>query len=227
MVPLTSALALNVRGPSVAVSPDGRYVAYSAGKPGSELLYVRAVDQLEASPVDGSERATSLLFSPDSQSLGFTVGRRLMKVSVNGGVPFAIAELVGEPRGFSWSDEAIILPHDNATGLFQLPLEGGAATPLTVLSPERGETSHRLPQLLPGGKAVLFTVSRNDIQSYDDASIAVAFLEASLDIGEHRVVLQGGMFIDLEVTDTEPVLTELVLVQNWFQELERLVPTDN
>ena len=150
-----------------------------------------------------------------------------MKVSVNGGVPFAIAELVGEPRGFSWSDEAIILPHDNATGLFQLPLEGGAATPLTVLSPERGETSHRLPQLLPGGKAVLFTVSRNDIQSYDDASIAVAFLEASLDIGEHRVVLQGGMFIDLEVTDTEPVLTELVLVQNWFQELERLVPTDN
>ena len=41
------------------------------------------------------------------------------------------------------------------------------------------------------------------------------------------VTPDGQRFIDLEVTDTEPVLTELVLVQNWFQELERLVPTDN
>ena len=105
-----------------------------------------------------------------------------------GGTPLELAELAGGVFGFGWSDDVIVLPDDNAAGLFRLPREGGAADRLTVLDQERGEKGHRLPQMLPGGEAVLFTIARIDVQSFDDASIAVGFL----DTGEHRVVLQGG-----------------------------------
>ena len=190
IVPLTPGESLvPSAGPSVAVSPDGRYVAYLARLQDSEQLYLRAVDQLDAMPIDGSVGASNPSFSLDSRWLGFTVGPNLMKVSVNGGAPLLISQLVGWTYGISWGDEDIVLPQESATGLIQVPAEGGANRPLTVLSRERGETSHRLPQVLPGGKAVLFTVRGIDIQSFDDASIAVAFLET----GEHRVVLQGGM----------------------------------
>ena len=181
---------------SVAVSPDGRYVAYLAGLQDSERLYLRAVDRLEAMPIDGSVGAENPSFSPDSRWLGFTLGQRIVKVSVNGGVPLLISELAGVaggPRGISWSDEDIVYAPEHHSGLFQVSVEGGAARPLTVPSRERGERSHRFPQALPGGKAALFTLAGIATESWDDASIAVASLEASDVIGEHRVVLQGGM----------------------------------
>jgi serine/threonine-protein kinase len=59
---------------------------------------------------------------------------------------------------------------------------------LTKLSP--GEAaSHRWPQVLPGGQAVLFTVSGN-ATNFDVASIAVA----SLKDGTHKILERGGTY---------------------------------
>ena len=44
--------------------------------------------------------------------------------------------------------------------------------------------------------------------------------------GDYDVMPDGQYFIMLDDSASEPRPTELVLVRNWFEELERLVPTD-
>jgi len=54
---------------------------------------------------------------------------------------------------------------------------------------EKGEISHRWPQLLPGGKAVLLTIHALSGRQ-DEGRIAIL----ALDTGERRVVLHGGTY---------------------------------
>ena len=54
--------------------------------------------------------------------------------------------------------------------------------------PRAAGRTHRLAEVLPGGKAVLFVIGTTMIESFDEASIAVL----SLVTGEYRVVLSGG-----------------------------------
>ena len=111
-----------------------------------------------------------------------------MKVSVSGGPSVIISQTDVVVRGVSWSAQGIVFPKEIGSGLFHLPADGDSPTPLTVLDANRNEMSHRFPEFLPGGETVLFTVSRSDTQSWDDAGIAVALLRT----GEHAVVLEGG-----------------------------------
>ena len=112
-----------------------------------------------------------------------------MKVSVTGGAAVRITETERRARGASWGDDGRIVftPALNA-GLWSISADGGEAEVLTIPDRDRLEKGHRLPEVLPGGKAVLFTVGTGDIESYDDASIAVL----SPETGEIRVVLEGG-----------------------------------
>jgi len=57
---------------------------------------------------------------------------------------------------------------------------------LTRPDPTKGEYSHRWPQFLPGGKAVLFTIDTGG--SFDEARIAVL----SLETGKTDVLFDGG-----------------------------------
>ena len=55
------------RGRSVAISPDGRRIAYTA----EGLLWLRALGELEAFPIEGSSGAESPAFSPDSRQVAY------------------------------------------------------------------------------------------------------------------------------------------------------------
>src|SRR5262249_17853598 len=65
---------------------------------------------------------------------------------------------------------------------------GGAPKPLTVPDRKKGELSHRWPEILPGSKAVLFTIWIGSV-NLDDERIGVV----SLETGERRVLLEGGV----------------------------------
>lgn len=52
----------------------------------------------------------------------------------------------------------------------------------------KGERSHRFPQLLPGGKFLIFTLETNDLRTFDDAQIVLQ----SLETGERRTLVHGG-----------------------------------
>jgi Tol biopolymer transport system component len=142
--------------PAIAVSPDGRRLAYLAGEGFSDLaLYVRGLDQLEG--IRLVDYAASVSFSPDGNWILFRDGSyRLRKVPVGGGAPQTLAEDIGSLRGQSWGPDGRVVyaPRSGDSGLFSVSATGGEPRQLTT--PEDRE-SHRWPHYLPGGEGLIFT----------------------------------------------------------------------
>ena len=83
----------------MALSPDGTHLAYVARQGGTQQLYLRAMDSLEAKPIPGTEGAVNPFFSPDGQWLGFFAGGKLKKVSVSGGAALTLGDAAEPSRG--------------------------------------------------------------------------------------------------------------------------------
>jgi DNA-binding winged helix-turn-helix (wHTH) protein/Tol biopolymer transport system component len=143
---------------SVAVSPDGRYVAYVAGESAERaLVHVRARDAFEARALPGTEGATMPFWSPDGNEIGFLAGSELKRVALVGGVPRLISDIGAVPMGkATWNAAGDIL-FDGGTGIERVPAAGG--TPVNVTALEPGEGAHALPEFLPGGRSFLFTAA--------------------------------------------------------------------
>jgi serine/threonine protein kinase len=127
-------------GLAVALSPDGTHLAYVARQGGTQQIYLRALDSLEARPIPGTEGAINPFFSPDGQWVGLFAGGKLKKLSVNGGAALTLGDATG-PRGASWGGQGMIAfaPTEIST-LLQVSDAGGNPQPLTRL--EKGEVSH-------------------------------------------------------------------------------------
>jgi serine/threonine protein kinase/Tol biopolymer transport system component len=172
-------------GPAVALSPDGTHLAYVARQGGTQQLYLRAMDSLESKPIPGTEGAVNPFFSPDGQWLAFFVGNKLKKVSVSGGAALTLGD-AATPRGASWGSQGMIAFAPTTAGaLWQVPDAGGTPQPLTRF--EKGDASHRWPESLPGGKAVLFAAGPSGI-TFSNAQVAVQLVGA----GDRRNLIQAG-----------------------------------
>ncbi len=171
--------------PAAALSPDGTYLAYVAVQDGTQQLYLRAMDSLEAKPIPGTEGAVNPFFSPDGQWLGFFAGQKMKKVSVSGGAALTLGDAVF-PFGASWNSHGMIaFAPSVSSSLLQVSETGGTPQPLTRL--EKGEISQRSPEFLPGGKAVLFTAAPTNA-SWVSAHIGVQ----SVGTGERKNLIQEG-----------------------------------
>ena len=174
--------------PVLALSPDGSRIAFVSAREGTRKIYVRAFDNTESKAIPGTEGAASPFFSPDGNWLGFAAGGNLMKVSMAGGAPLIICK-TPYLEGVSWGDnETIVFAAGfGVSGLSQVAAAGGEPQAITSKDSASEEEGHRWPQLLPGGKAVLFTAWSRNI---DDAQIVVQ----RLDTRERRIILRGGTY---------------------------------
>jgi eukaryotic-like serine/threonine-protein kinase len=172
-------------GSAVALSPDGTHLAYVARQGNMQQLYLRALDSLEVRPVAGTEGAVGPFFSPDAQWLAFFAAGKLKKVSVSGGAALTLSDATN-PGGASWGSQGLIAFAPTGVGdLQEVPDAGGTPQPLTHF--EKGDTTHRWPEFLPSGKAVLFAAARNAI-NFTTSQVAVQ----SVGTGERRNLVQGG-----------------------------------
>ena len=176
---------------TAAISRDGSRIAYSVQNPnGNAQLATRMLDQPKATLLSGTDGASDPFFSLDGEWIGFFAEGKLKKVAARGS---AVLTLCDAPngRGGAWTKDGSIIATLDATtgiGLSRVPASGGA--PQAVTKPgERGEATHRWPQILPGGEAVLFMANKA-ISHYDESSIEVV----SLKTGEVKEVLRGGYF---------------------------------
>jgi Tol biopolymer transport system component len=170
-------------GPAVALSPDGTRLAYVARQGGTQQLYLRAMDSLEAKPIPGTDGAVNPFFSPDGLWLGFFVGQKLKKISVNGGAALTVGDATF-PHGASWGRPGIIVFAPSVgSPLKQVPDEGGTPQLLTRL--KKGEVNQRWPEFLPDGKAVLFTGAPTNA-SWTNSEVAAQ----SVGTGERRNLIQ-------------------------------------
>jgi serine/threonine-protein kinase len=182
-----------VEGPGItaAISPDGTRLAFVARSPGGkQQLATRLLDQANLTLLPGTENAADPFFSPDGQWIGFFADGKMKKISAQGGAAVTLSD-VPNARGASWGEDGSIIVTLRALaggGLSLVPEAGG--TPQALTKPgEKGEASHRWPQILPGGQAVLFS-GNTSLGDFDNANIEVLSLKTS----QWKTVQHGGYF---------------------------------
>jgi serine/threonine-protein kinase len=160
VIPLPPGDILGYPGiPPIALSPDGRTLVYSAARGnGKPQLYLRAMDSMEVKPIDGTDEARGPFFSPDGKWIGFFAQNKLKKVPTSGGALQTLCDAGGSNGGAWGEDDFIYYAPYSTSGIFRTRATDGKCEELTKLDRSKGEVSHRAPQLLPGGKALLFTV---------------------------------------------------------------------
>lgn len=157
----------------IAISPDGRRLAFVQGLEQGTVLAIRSLESFNAVALPGTEGATSPSFSPDGQWLGYFTRTELRKVPLAGGNPRVIASFAGQVRFDPWGrnyfptadwgrDDTIVFSSGfwrepaELPGLFTVPAVGGEPRPLTTL--DGTELGHRWPRFTPDGDHVVFTV---------------------------------------------------------------------
>ena len=175
------ARSLDVTQPGVhfAVAPNGRTVVFAGNYSGRRVLYRRELDHVEPEPIVGTDGGSDVFFSHDGRSLGFETRSELWTVPLDGRSPQRLVP--NQPlRGGSWGEDNRIVVGRVGSGLWLAATTGGESRQLTA--PEQGER-HELPQMLPGGRAVLFTI----LSSIKPPGAAVYLLGS----GETRRLFEG------------------------------------
>jgi Tol biopolymer transport system component len=134
-----------------ALSPNGRMVAFVAAANGKIGLWVRALDETTARLLPGTEGAADPFWSPDSKSIAFWAAGKLQWTDLAAGPPVTICNGF-VTRGAAWGEDGQIVLGSVAGGLLRVPASGGTPLPLTRIDVSRGESTHRFPQILPGGR---------------------------------------------------------------------------
>ena len=163
---------------AMTVSPDGRRIVFVGTRGAVSQLYERRLDNADATPIAGTEGATGPFFSPDGAWIGFIVDNKIKKVAAAGGPAATICDLPPGARwGASWGQDGTVF-FAARTGIFKVASSGGTPTRLTTVDTIKGDR-HLLPQLLPGGKVLLFTAPPN-------------IVTMTLATGEQRTLVEGG-----------------------------------
>jgi Tol biopolymer transport system component len=188
-----AALSVDFVARHIAITPDGTHIVYlGTGTTGAQL-FVRALDQLEPTPLAGLGSPRAPFLSPDGQWIGFVdisaAPVTLKKVAITGGPALPLSRLEGQSRGATWGDDGSIIfaTAEPATGLQRVSSAGGEPTVLTKPNRERGEADHLWPQFLPGSQAVLFTIT-STMGGIDASQVAVLDLRT----GTPKILVRGG-----------------------------------
>jgi eukaryotic-like serine/threonine-protein kinase len=179
----------NVFDRSLALSPDGRSLAYRGGRPSTGVaLIVRALDRLETQSIPAITDVRSPTFSSDSRWIGFFEDSHLKKVSTNGGPAITLCAAGAGPRGASWGDDNTIVfaTSEPRTGLWRVSADGGEPVVLTTPDAAQHEADHVFPSVLPANRGVLFTLTKTDQPEHP----SVAVLDAKT--GKVKTLIPGG-----------------------------------
>ncbi len=183
----------------LAISPDGTRVAYTA----NGQLYLRNLNEMEGRPVPGTNvggaGAASPVFSPDGQWLAYvhviagTGPFILHRVPITGGTPLKLFESQPGLNNFEWgltwpaTDKMVFA---NGDGIVQIGANGG--TPEVLIKRVEGEAFDS-PQILPGGKQVLFVRAAGAVGELNASRWEAAeIVMQSIGSNDRTVLWKGG-----------------------------------
>jgi len=178
----------------IALSPDGRRLAYAIQVDGRSQLYIRELDELTARAIPGTDNAGDPFFSPDGLWLAFNSSSfggagELQKVSVRGGSPQTVAPEMRAGWGGFWTpDDLIYFSASIPGGLFRLyrVAAAGGEVELVESHADISDLTHGWSHVLPDGDHVLFSTRPND-GSARSGWITVL----SLETGETNIVIEN------------------------------------
>jgi serine/threonine-protein kinase len=173
-------------GPAAVLSPDGRTIVFRVSKDNNSKLFVRHLDQLDATELAGTENALNPFFSPDGSTLGFFASGGLKTIPISGGAATTVVD-AATGRGAAWAENGDILFQSSIlpkTPLVRVTSSGAHTDRGTTLAAE--EVTHRWPQFLPGGK-VLYG-GNSDVSEWNSGTLRVQTQPGLAG----KVVLRGG-----------------------------------
>jgi eukaryotic-like serine/threonine-protein kinase len=142
-------------GRTVAISRDGSMMAFASSGGGNiRRIHVRAINEVTARPLGGTDGGGQLAFSPDGQWIAFIADQQLKRVATAGGPVTVLAE-PGQAFGVDWgAGDQIVLSNGK-----QLLVMSGSGGVLRVFAETDSTTAATLrwPHLLSDGKSVVFT----------------------------------------------------------------------
>ena len=170
----------------LAISPDGRKVIYGT----TRGAYIQSVDQPGATLIAGIEQnPRNICFSPDGRSIGYWSQSelKLKKMPLDGGAAVSLCDTGAMVLDVEWHDNNTILYSQVPDGIMRISPEGGTSHVLIPLDLNNFEEIGFpiAPQILPGGKTLLFTgiIDQNPIKG--------RVITQSLETGERKEVLEG------------------------------------
>ncbi len=169
---------------AVAISPDGTRMVYAA----DGRLYLRSLSSFEATAIAGTDGSMNPMFSPDGQSVAFWADASLKRIAIAGGVPVPISRGGQAPSDGSWDRDGIMFALAGS-GIVRVSPDDGKSTVVIAANSFAGRPDS--PRMLPGGRAVLYTLldegAFNDSR-WDSARIVVQ----SIDGGQPKTLVEGG-----------------------------------
>ncbi|HEY6050449.1 MAG TPA: protein kinase, partial [Thermoanaerobaculia bacterium] len=143
---------------NMAISPDGRRLAYVGSSQGRRQIWLRDLDVVSARQLEGTEGGSSPFWSPDSRSLGFFADRKLKRLAISGGAPQTITDAANGGNA-CWGPDDTILFIDNIgrEGILRVPAGGGPVVGVTRFDKKRGDFWHAWPSFLPDGHHFLYS----------------------------------------------------------------------
>ncbi len=182
-------------GVSMAMPDDGSRLAYigSATDEDRPQLWLRDRNQLDATPLRGTEGAHQPFFSPDGTRVGYITeagDRELKVVSLGGEPPLTLVDADIFRLGGGWGRDGYIyfsqMPHG---GIARVAATGGEVEQLSTPDTEALETRHAWPAPLPGGRGVIVTVQRGNNAYHPDDDVGVLDIET----GEVTVLFRANL----------------------------------
>ena len=173
----------------LAISPDGSRIAYIVRTgPSSNTLLIRSLDDEKPRQIPGAPSASVIgpVFSPDGQWIAFWTNEdgTLKKAAVTGGAAITLCR-VANPWGMSWTGDSIVFA-EPGVGVLRVAANGGEPEVIARVDPS--EIAYG-PQLIDGGRSVLFSIATGQESSrWDQARIVTQ----SLGTTERTTVVKGG-----------------------------------
>jgi eukaryotic-like serine/threonine-protein kinase len=139
---------------SLAVSPDGRFIAMVLVEGGKQQIWVRALDSAELAPLAGTDSAADPFWSVDSRFIAFFADAKLKKIDRSGGPVQTLCDALAAVGG-TWNGSGDILI--GALDQVQRVSDGGGA--LSKL-PGHSDLTELFPVFLPDGRHYIGTRNR-------------------------------------------------------------------
>jgi len=170
---------------AIALSPDGRFLVYSAGDTSGSNLFIRALDESTSVPLGGTEDAWLPFFSPDGEWIGFWADGELRRVRKSGGPAEKICAAEFTPGGASWGPDGTIVFDLQGKEILRVDAEGGEPE---VITTQADEATHIHPRLLQDGKTLLFGTRGENSRDWKSSTIVAQ----SLSTGERSTLVTEG-----------------------------------
>jgi Tol biopolymer transport system component len=163
--PADNTYFFHVEATTFALSPDGTRLAFVArDQAGVARIWIRSLAAIDAKPIAGTERAVSMFWKPDGQSIGFFAGGILKRLDFSSGIAVLLCNVSGRVGQLgTWSANGqILFASIDGDAIHAVSSEGGAVSDIVTPDASKNERGVKFPWFLPDGRRFLYTLRLRD-----------------------------------------------------------------